>query len=434
MDGCKIKCNILEDNSTAIKKRGNIENKMQKSFNIQNSFDQSLWQQKNEKVYRKPLLPWVASLSLVIFALSFVNSRAEENVGSDDFTNKSAGSHMEFNLSRDNSGIFSNDVKNIGIGTNDPNYRLEVSGALMLEDTVVPNSSYGHSGIYSSEGELYTVDASGNSTKISSYDERGLWKHNSKNSETGKELEVEMELLTKELNKILGGGYVTENGKAIDRGENTIKTLTLQTNKNVNTLKELQSSVDNNLEIINAEMSQYDKTTGGLLSSMSSIKKDANQQADLLGHIQGRLDSLESENESLINFFLAINPDTLVYVDESGDLSLNGLLSAREISAEIVEVEKISIVSTDFAQSLGAATIVAGEMEVFIENMSVEEGDKVFITPNTPMKQSIAATEVRAGEGFVVSMVDSLDNDVSFDWFIVNEIDNKSEIILDEIQ
>ncbi len=434
MEGCKIKCNILADNKTVANRKVYIENKMQKSFNIQKSFDQSLWQQKNEKVYRKPLLPWVASLSIVIFALSFVNSRANEGDNFDEIANKSAGNYLEFNLNRDDSGIFSNDVRNIGIGTSDPNYKLEVSGALMLEDTSIPNSSNGHSGIYSSEGELYTLDASGNSTKISSHDKDGLWQYNSKNEGADKELEGEMELLTKELNKMLGGGYVTENGRAIDQGENVIKKLSLQTNENINTLKELQSSVDNNLEVINAEMNQYDKTTGILSVSISNIRKDANQQADLLAHIQSRIDSLGSENESLMNFFLAINPDTLVYVDESGDLNLEGLLSAREISAEIIETEKISIVSTDFSQSLGTATIIAGKTEVFIENVSVEEGDKVFITPNTPMKQTIAATEVRVGEGFLVSMIDPLIDNVSFDWFVVNEIDNKSDIVLDEIQ
>lgn len=435
MDGCKIKCNVLESGKIDVNQKKYIENKMQKSFNIKNSFDQSLWQQKNDRVYRKPLLPWVASLSLVIFSLSFVNSRAEENVNSDDFVNKSAGNYMEFNLNRDNSGIFSNDVKNIGIGTSDPAYKLEVSGALMLEDVAMPDASYGHSGIYSSEGELYTLDDLGNSTKISSHGENGLWQYSSKNSETGKELEVEMESLTKELNRMLGGGYITENGEVIDKGENTISNLTLQTNKNVNTLEELQSSVDSNLKIINEEMSQYDNTTESLLSSMSNINKDANQKADLLTHIQGRLDSLESENESLINFFLAINPETLVYVDENGDLNLDGLLSAREISTEIIKVEKISIVSTDFSQSVGTNTITAGETEIFVKNVSIEEGDKVFITPNIAMKQSIAATKIMAGDGFIVSMMDSLDEDISFDWFIVNEVNNKSEeIVLDEIQ
>ncbi|MCI5056446.1 MAG: hypothetical protein MRY83_10085 [Flavobacteriales bacterium] len=55
---------------------------------------------------------------------------------------------------------------NVGIGVT-PAYQLEVGGAIMLEDAAAPTNAAGHSGIYSSGGELQAFDASGNSTIIS---------------------------------------------------------------------------------------------------------------------------------------------------------------------------------------------------------------------------------------------------------------------------
>lgn len=132
----------------------------------------------------------------------------------------------------------------IGIGTASPAYKLEVSGALMLEDMVAPIASTGHSGIYSNGGELYALDASGNSTNISPHNEDGLWHYDSENLKTGKALTVEMELLTKELNKVLGGGYIEEDGRLIDVGENIIHNLELRTSKLENKLDNLNNDGD----------------------------------------------------------------------------------------------------------------------------------------------------------------------------------------------
>ena len=113
---------------------------------------------------------------------------------------------------------------NVGIGTTTPNYKLEVSGAVMLEDMTAPTASAGHSGIYSNGGELFALDAGGNSTQISPHSSEGLWIYNSKNLNTGRKIKIEMEQLTKEMDRMLGGGYFFENGKGYE-GENIIERL-----------------------------------------------------------------------------------------------------------------------------------------------------------------------------------------------------------------
>lgn len=87
----------------------------------------------------------------------------------------------------------------VGIGTSSPAYKLEVAGAVMLEDVAAPTNAAGHSGIYSSGGELNAFDASGNSTVISPHhfslvqpSEKMAWSFYSKNEEIGQQINVDM--------------------------------------------------------------------------------------------------------------------------------------------------------------------------------------------------------------------------------------------------
>jgi hypothetical protein len=76
---------------------------------------------------------------------------------------------------------------------------LEVAGAIMLEDASAPSAASGHSGLYSSSGELNAIDASGNSTVISPHhfslvapSEEMAWSFYSKNERIGQQVNVDM--------------------------------------------------------------------------------------------------------------------------------------------------------------------------------------------------------------------------------------------------
>ena len=92
-----------------------------------------------------------------------------------------------------------NNAGRVGIGTTSPGYELEVAGAIMLEDASSPAIAAGHSGIYSSSGELNAFDASGNSTVISPHhfslvkpSEEMAWSFYSKNDSIGQQINVDM--------------------------------------------------------------------------------------------------------------------------------------------------------------------------------------------------------------------------------------------------
>ena len=119
-------------------------------------------------------------------------------------------------------------TKNGDVGIGDavnPNYKLEVGGEIMLQDTTVPVATSGRSGIYSNSGELYAIDQFGNSTQISPHDrETKEWIYNSKNIKTGDTLRINMQAMMIKLDEMLGGGYVFVNGEQLHKKDNNIKT------------------------------------------------------------------------------------------------------------------------------------------------------------------------------------------------------------------
>jgi hypothetical protein len=91
------------------------------------------------------------------------------------------------------------DVDRVGIGTITPAYTLEVSGAIMMEDSGAPVASAGHSGIYSRLGEVAAFDSAGNATIISPHhfefmepSEEMAWSFYSRNDQKGQQINVDM--------------------------------------------------------------------------------------------------------------------------------------------------------------------------------------------------------------------------------------------------
>lgn len=138
--------------------------------------------------------------------------------------------------------IMTIDGKGVGIGTTTPAYKLEVSGEIMLENVAAPSAISGHSGIYSSGGELRAIDQWGNHTVISPHhfslvkpSEEMAWSFYSKNKNIGHQVNVDMMKAMRVLENLSGEKLVHKadlNGTEILE-ENTKETslkeqLTLQ--------------------------------------------------------------------------------------------------------------------------------------------------------------------------------------------------------------
>ena len=100
---------------------------------------------------------------------------------------------------------------NVGIGTNNPDYKLEVHGPIFIGNASTPPVIGGKAGLFNSGGELFSQDGAGNSTHISPHNpDTGEWIFYSKNIKTGRVVRVNMERLIKKLEQLTGEQYIEE--------------------------------------------------------------------------------------------------------------------------------------------------------------------------------------------------------------------------------
>jgi len=225
----------------------------------------------------------------------------------EDWTGSGHGTQLNFLTTENGTGaattkmVLSNEG-NLGVNISNPEYTITVGGAIMLDGTSIPTASQGFAGIYTNNGELYALDENGNSTQLSPHNKDGLWWYNSTNVETGKTLQIEMETLTKDINKLLGGGYITENGVIIDQGSNVIEELRLQTKTSELTLEKLKEEVDDNIKDSKEKISELEKigekiqeTIKELVEELKNIWIQVNENEDSIQKMREENDDLRKE-------------------------------------------------------------------------------------------------------------------------------------------
>jgi hypothetical protein len=340
---------------------------------------------------------------------------------------------------------------NIGIGTTEPNYKLEVSGAIMLEDMTAPSSSTGHSGIYSNGGELFTLDALGNANQISPHDENNNWFFNSENINTGETLRVEMEKLTKELDQLLGGGYVFENGERYTQLNDQIQTISNYPNQ-IESINEILRQAQDDIGMIQdtaEELAELTLTVEGLnetdtmiIGKLSDHENEiALLKADLL-NVKTQIDpnysnEIQMSNDLISSYssledlgnLLASNEDeegdTIFTL--TADLELVNLKAERgefeEIESEKANFEDVTVAGINVGEnSSGKAVIMPGEKEVVIESALVKENSIIHLTLTSKKNgQDIYIKEIIEEENFVVEIEEGEAlKKLEFNWLIIN--------------
>ena len=185
-----------------------------------------------------------------------------------------------------------------------------------------------------------------------------------------------------------------------------------------------------------------------LRSDILLLQTESNEQADILDYIQGRvavaeagislLNALTDNDPTRLVDLLAIDVDNLLFVNQEGtlegDLTIEGIVTAESlvvdtVSARVVTAEGVEIRESDSAnKTVGTGVIVSGETEVYIETGAVTENSRIFVTPRGRIEKILAIDGTDEGQGFTVGIMDTSDEDIAFDWFIVTEVNNEEEV------
>lgn len=100
-----------------------------------------------------------------------------------------------------------------------------------------------------------------------------------------------------------------------------------------------------------------------------------------------------------------------VVIDTSGNLTVQKEITAKKYNVDTTD---------ENAASIGKGTIKIGETEVIIKSSSVTSKSNIFLTPTIETDQPLAVVEKIDGKSFKVKIVKEAEEDIGFNWWIVN--------------
>ena len=105
--------------------------------------------------------------------------------------------------------------------------------------------------------------------------------------------------------------------------------------------------------------------------------------------------------------------------DSPTDISILGKLTAEktETGALIIKVTDKNMAT------IGEVAILAGETSVTVETGAVSAVSRIFVTIKSKLttEATLMVTEIKTGESFKVELVSPISEDMSFNWWIVEE-------------
>ena len=161
----------------------------------------------------------------------------------------------------------------------------------------------------------------------------------------------------------------------------------------------------------------------------------------ILTSIDTRILTLDVDNlmfvDSGILTQLTVDEEGIEIIKNITELTLDGLLNVKKIVAEEVISEKFVAKGSDDA-SISGTGVICRDGEIYFEDSCIEGTDedvsdgisvvvnteaisnnsRIMVTSKKPV--AIGVTDVVENEGFTVSVESEVENDLVFDWFIID--------------
>ncbi len=207
---------------------------------------------------------------------------------------------------------------------------------------------------------------------------------------------------------------ITSQGAQINSQETIIETLNTKTLTYDQKFNLLGQNIDANTA--NILLSQKDITAIQALQTkdQSDIKTLQTQMLDL-----------QTQVKPIIDFYLALNMNNLVYKDSLGNLDItNGKITAKDIEA-LNSVKAVSIfadsLSLTDSKTSGKGVIAKNTTEVIINTPYVDSASKIYITSQgSTSGKNLYFDNIVNGVSFKVKIdAPAINNDINFNWLIL---------------
>jgi hypothetical protein len=119
---------------------------------------------------------------------------------------------------------------------------------------------------------------------------------------------------------------------------------------------------------------------------------------------------------SIDTLYLQTNPLASLVDIFNGAITMD---NSGKIQAKVVAANEFQAVG---GQSIGEGKIFTGTKEVFIATPLVKSNSRILITPTKESNQVLSVIDKVTDFGFTVTVPNVVAQDLSFDWFIINEI------------
>jgi hypothetical protein len=227
----------------------------------------------------------------------------------------------------------------------------------------------------------------------------------------------------------------------IQQGEGSIQVLISRRNKSL-TVEKVEEEVSQRIaemdvedqvnQMITQAQTQLNESINSQTTVISDLTSQLTQTSNKITTLQEQMDLIKQQNQTILDFALALDIEKLIYKDESGNLDLK---TGKLITAEVVAGAFTVKVTDENNKTIGESKIKAITKDedndgkddetgsdgksVVVKTGAVGEGSKIFVTTNIATEFPLAVTKKIEGEGFMVEMKNTVSEDITFDWWIV---------------